>query len=65
MLACVMTIRDKKIHPTINLDHPDPECDLDYVPHTAREAQVDVVLKNSFGMGNQNACIVLRRYSGE
>jgi len=41
-----------------------PISDLDYVPHTARAAQVDVVLKNSFGMGNQNACVVLRRYDG-
>ena len=64
MLACVMTIRDNRIHPTANLDTPDPQCDLDYVPHTARAAQVDVVLKNSFGMGNQNACVVLRRYDG-
>ena len=62
MLACVMTIRDNRVHPTINLDTPDPECDLDYVPHTARAAQVDVVLKNSFGMGNQNACVILKRY---
>jgi 3-oxoacyl-[acyl-carrier-protein] synthase II len=65
MIACVLAIRDQRISPTINLDQPDPECDLDYVPHTAREAQIDVVLKNSFGMGNQNACVVLRRYNGE
>jgi 3-oxoacyl-[acyl-carrier-protein] synthase II len=52
-LSCVLSI----------LDYPDPDCDLDYVPHTAREAKVDVVLKNSFGMGNQNACLVLKRYS--
>jgi 3-oxoacyl-[acyl-carrier-protein] synthase II len=64
MLACVLAIRDQTISPTINLDRPDPECDLDYVPHTARQARVDVVLKNSFGMGNQNACVVLRRYNG-
>jgi 3-oxoacyl-[acyl-carrier-protein] synthase II len=64
-LAAVLSIRDNRVHPTINLDHPDPECDLDYVPHTAREAQVDVVLKNSFGMGNQNTCLVLQRYSGD
>jgi 3-oxoacyl-[acyl-carrier-protein] synthase II len=61
-IACVMAIRDNRLHPTINLDHPDPECDLDYVPHTAQAATVDIVLKNSFGMGNQNACLVLRRY---
>jgi 3-oxoacyl-[acyl-carrier-protein] synthase II len=61
-LACVLSIRDNQIPPTINLDHPDPECDLDYVPHTARAARIDVVLKNSFGMGNQNACLVFERY---
>ena len=62
-LSSVLSIRDQKIPPTINLDYPDPECDLDYVPNVAREAKVDVVLKNSFGMGNQNACLVLGRYS--
>jgi 3-oxoacyl-[acyl-carrier-protein] synthase II len=61
-LACVLAIRDQKIPPTINLNHPDPECDLDYVPHTARDAKLDIVLKNSFGMGNQNACLVFKRY---
>ena len=61
-VACVLTIRDNVIHPTINLDNPDPECDLDYVPHVAREAQVEVVLANSFGLGGQNACLVLGRY---
>jgi 3-oxoacyl-[acyl-carrier-protein] synthase II len=62
-VACVLAIRDNKIPPTINLDTPDPECDLDYVPHVARDAQVDVVLSNSFGMGGQNAALVLRRFS--
>ena len=62
-LACVLAIRDNQIPPTINLNNPDPECDLDFVPHTARAAQVDVVLKNSFGMGNQNACLVLKRFT--
>jgi len=61
-VASVLAIRDNKIPPTINLDTPDPECDLDYVPHTMREAQVDVVLSNSFGMGGQNATLVLRRF---
>ena len=63
-LSCVLSIRDNIIPPTINLDYPDPECDLDYVPHTAREAKVDVVLKNSFGMGNQNTCLVFKRHNG-
>jgi 3-oxoacyl-[acyl-carrier-protein] synthase II len=63
-LSCILSIRDNLIPPTINLDYPDPECDLDYVPHTAREAKVEVVLKNSFGMGNQNTCLVFKRYNG-
>jgi 3-oxoacyl-[acyl-carrier-protein] synthase II len=62
MLACVLAIRDQRTPPTINLDHADPECDLDYVGNTARSLRVDVVLKNSFGMGNQNACLVVKRY---
>ena len=64
VLACALALRDQVLPPTINLDHPDPECDLDYVPHTARQAAVDVVLKNSFGIGSQNACLVLRRHVG-
>ncbi len=60
-IACVMAIRDNLVAPTINLDRPDAECDLDYVPHSARAVHVDVVMKNSFGMGSQNACLVLKR----
>jgi 3-oxoacyl-[acyl-carrier-protein] synthase II len=63
-VASVLAIRDNMIPPTINLDTPDPECDLDYVPHKARAAQVDVVLSNSFGMGGQNAALILRRLDG-
>ena len=63
-IACAMTIRHGVIHPTINYEHPDPECDLDYVPNSAREAQVRTTLSNSFGLGGQNACLVLRRYEG-
>ena len=63
VLACALACRDQIIPPTINLDHPDPDCDLDYVPHTARPARVDVILKNSFGIGSQNACLVLKRYA--
>jgi 3-oxoacyl-[acyl-carrier-protein] synthase II len=51
--------------PTINLDTPDPECDLDYIPHDAREKQVDMVLSNSFGFGGTNGCLVLKRYKGD
>jgi 3-oxoacyl-[acyl-carrier-protein] synthase II len=51
--------------PTINLDTPDPECDLDYIPHEAREKKVDMVLSNSFGFGGTNGCLVLKRYKGD
>ncbi len=63
-VAAVKTIETGIIHPTINYETPDPECDLDYVPNTARRADVRVVLKNSFGFGGQNACLVLRRFEG-
>jgi len=62
-LACTLTIRDNVIHPTINYETPDPECDLDYVPNVARSAQVNIVLSNSFGLGGQNACLVLGRFT--
>lgn len=61
-LACVQSIGTGIIHPTINREHPDPECDLDYVPEGARRADVNVVLKNSFGFGGQNACLVFKRF---
>lgn len=57
----ILAIRDKVIPPTINLDNPDVGCDLDYVPHTARQAQVDVVLSNSFGFGGTNGTLVFQR----
>ncbi|MCX8067049.1 MAG: beta-ketoacyl-ACP synthase II [Anaerolineae bacterium] len=58
-VVCVLTLRDQVIHPTANLEEPDPECDLDYVPGEARRAQVQITLSNSFGFGGQNACLVL------
>ena len=61
-IACVQTLRTSWIHPTINLEYPDPDCDLDYVPNQARQADVGVILKNSFGFGGQNACLVYKRY---
>jgi 3-oxoacyl-[acyl-carrier-protein] synthase II len=61
LIASVKTIETGVIHPTVNYETPDPECDLDYVPNVARRADVRVVLKNSFGFGGQNACLVLRR----
>ena len=61
-VACVKTLQEGIIHPTVNLEHPDPSCDLDYVPNVARRQNVDVLLSNSFGFGGQNTCLVLRRY---
>lgn len=61
-IACIMTLNDGVIHPTINYETPDPECDLDYVPNVARKADVNVALSNSFGLGGQNACVVLGRF---
>ncbi|MBI5052237.1 MAG: hypothetical protein HZB52_03095 [Chloroflexi bacterium] len=61
-IACIKTIETGVIHPTLNLDTPDPECDLDYVPNVARQANVRVTLSNSFGLGGQNACLVLRKF---
>ncbi len=58
----VLAIRDGVVPPTINLDNPDPDCDLDYVPHTAREADIRVVLSNSFGFGGTNATIIVRKF---
>jgi 3-oxoacyl-[acyl-carrier-protein] synthase II len=60
-IVCIFTIRDNLIHPTINYETPDPDCDLDYVPNVAREAQVDIAICNSFGLGGQNACVVFGR----
>jgi len=63
-VVCALTIRDQIIAPTINLKTPDPECDLDYVPHEARRSKVNVVLSNSFGLGGHNASVILARYEG-
>jgi 3-oxoacyl-[acyl-carrier-protein] synthase II len=60
----VLALRDQIIPPTINLDKPDSDCDLDYVPHHARKAEMEYALSNSFGFGGTNAAVLLKRYSG-
>src|SRR5438105_3902459 len=62
-MMCVLAIRDGKLPPTINYEHPDPECDLDYVPNEAREAQVEGALSNAMGLGGHNGCVLLGRVS--
>jgi 3-oxoacyl-[acyl-carrier-protein] synthase II len=63
MAACALAIRDGVIPPTINLDNPDEECDLDFTPHKAREKKVSVALNNSFGFGGHNATLVVKEFT--
>ena len=63
-IVCINSINDRIMHPTINQEEADPDCDLDYVPNVAREADLDVVMSNSFGFGGQNAALVIKRFAG-
>jgi len=63
-IACIMSLMTGVLHPTINYRTPDPECDLDYIPNTARDTNVDVCLSASFGLGGQNCCLVFRKFRG-
>ncbi|MEY2560553.1 MAG: 3-oxoacyl-[acyl-carrier-protein] synthase, partial [Verrucomicrobiota bacterium] len=64
MAACALAIRDSVIPPTINLENPDEECDLDYTPKVAKEKKVRIVVNNSFGFGGHNATLVAAEYTG-
>ena len=64
MIVCLLAMRDGVLPPTINLENPDPLCDLDYIPNQAREAKVNVSLNNSFGFGGQNVTLALGAWQG-
>jgi 3-oxoacyl-[acyl-carrier-protein] synthase II len=59
-----LAVHTQQVPPTVNLDNPDPECDLDYVPHTSRKMPIEYALSNSFGFGGTNAALLLKRYAG-
>jgi 3-oxoacyl-[acyl-carrier-protein] synthase II len=63
LIASVLSIKNQFIHPTINYEFPDPECDLDYVPNIGRKAVINTVLKNSYGFGGKNSAIIIRKFS--
>jgi 3-oxoacyl-[acyl-carrier-protein] synthase II len=63
-IVCVKSLETGMLHPTINYETPDPECDLDYVPNQARKTHPRTVLSNSFGFGGHNATVILRRWEG-
>jgi 3-oxoacyl-[acyl-carrier-protein] synthase II len=64
LIICIKAIEQNIVPPTINLDNPDPACDLDYVPHKARETRVDIAMSNSFGFGGHNATLLVERFVG-
>jgi beta-ketoacyl-acyl-carrier-protein synthase II len=64
-MVCALSLQEGIVHPTANHEHPDPECDLDYVPEGARHIPIKTAMSNSFGLGGQNACLVLGRYNSE
>jgi 3-oxoacyl-[acyl-carrier-protein] synthase II len=63
-IICLLAMRDRVVPPTVNLDHPDADCDLDYVPHVARDRSVSVAASNSFGFGGQNVTLILKKLAG-
>ncbi|MBR0332701.1 MAG: beta-ketoacyl-ACP synthase II [Alistipes sp.] len=64
LIACVLALHNGVVPPTIGLNEPDPECDLDYVPNVARKADVTIAISNSLGFGGHNSCVALRKWNG-
>jgi 3-oxoacyl-[acyl-carrier-protein] synthase II len=64
MAICAKAIQTQIAPPTINIEHQDPQCDLDYVPHTAREMKINAIVNNSFGFGGHNASLIARKFEG-
>ena len=62
-IVCINSINDNLLHPTINQEESDPDCDLDYIPNVARETEVNITLSNSFGFGGQNACLIIKQFA--
>jgi 3-oxoacyl-[acyl-carrier-protein] synthase II len=61
-IIAVLAIKHQAVPPTINLEHPDPQCDLDYVPRQSRRVKVKTAMSNSFGFGGHNSVLIFRRY---
>ena len=62
--VCCLSLKHQVLHPTINQTHPDPDCDLDYIPNTARKTPVEACLSNSLGFGGHNTSIIVRKFRG-
>jgi 3-oxoacyl-(acyl-carrier-protein) synthase len=62
MVVCTKAIQTDTVPPTINYENPDPQCDLDYVPNTARQTRVNAIVNNSFGFGGHNASVVAKKF---
>ena len=61
-IATILSIKNQKVHPTVNYDNPDPDCDLDYVPNVVQDFKIDHALSNTFGFGGHNACLLISKY---